>query len=273
MLDLHVHSYFSDGELSPRALVRAAKGAGLEGLALTDHDTLAGLDELEAAGREFGLTVHGGVEISCAQADGRQLHLLAYDIPAAGRPAIETLCRPIRQGRNRAVMDSVRALARAGYPVDEGTVLGMAGPEGDLCKQYVMQALMDQGLCGELYGPLYRRLFKRRIDGAPGIAALRFACADPFEALACVKAAGAKAVLAHPGQYDNFALLPALAAAGLWGVEAHHPKHDPQQTRRCLELAARFGLAVTGGSDAHGRFGEGERLGERGVDPDPLAAR
>ena len=109
-------------------------------------------------------------------------------------------------------MDSVRALARAGYPVDEGTVLGMAGPEGDLCKQYVMQALMDQGLCGELYGPLYRRLFKRRIDGAPGIAALRFA-APIAEALACVRRRGPGRAWPTRPSMTTSPLLPALAAA------------------------------------------------------------
>ena len=81
MFDFHVHSHWSDGEFSPRELVRAAKEAGLSGLALTDHDPLSGLPELEAAGKEFSLPVYGGIEISCRQQDGRQLHLLAYQIP------------------------------------------------------------------------------------------------------------------------------------------------------------------------------------------------
>ncbi len=74
-----------------------------------------------------------------------------------------------------------------------------------------------------------------------------------------------KAVLAHPGQYDNFSELPCLVEAGLWGIEAYHPKHSDQHTARCFVLAETYGLAVTGGSDFHGRYGEGEELGQCGV--------
>ena len=97
----------------------AGKACGLSGLGLTDHDTLAGGEELFQAGRAFGLPVVLGVEISCSQRDGRQLHLLGYAIPPEGRQAVEDFCRPIRQARNRAVLQSAQALAQAGYPVSE----------------------------------------------------------------------------------------------------------------------------------------------------------
>ena len=116
---------------------------------------------------------------------------------------------------------------------------------------------------GENKGPA---LFKKQADGAPGIAALSFSSAEPAEAVRCIAAAGGKAVLAHPGQYDNFSEVPRLAKAGLAGIEAFHPKH----TAHCLELAAIYGLAVTGGSDFHGKYGEGERLGECGADCFPF---
>ena len=270
MIDLHVHSHWSDGECSPRQLVQAAVQQGLSGIALTDHDTLSGLPELEQAGRELGLPVYGGIEISCTQADGRQLHLLGYAIPACGRAAVEEFCRPIRLDRNRAVLHSVHALQRAGYPVSEAEVRAQAGPGGDLCKQYIMQVLLDKGLCTELYGPLYRSLFKRQADGTPGVAALSFATADPENAVRCIAASGGKAVLAHPGQYGNFDMVPLLAEAGLAGIEAYHPKHTPLHTARCLELAVEYGLIVTGGSDFHGKYGEGEQLGDTGVEQFPL---
>ena len=138
MFDFHVHSHWSDGEFSPRELVRAAKEAGLSGLALTDHDTLSGLPELEAAGKEFSLPVYGGIEISCRQQDGRQLHLLAYQIPPEGRKAVEEFCRPIRLARKEALLKSIRRLRSAGYPITEEQVRALAGPSGELCKQYIM---------------------------------------------------------------------------------------------------------------------------------------
>lgn len=146
----------------------------------------------------------------------------------------------------------------------------LAGPGGNLCKQYVMQLLIDASLCTELYGALYRTLFKKQADGAPGIAALSFSSAEPAEAVRCIAKAGGKAVLAHPGQYDNFSEVPHLTDAGLAGIEAFHPKHTAHDTARCLELAGIYGLAVTGGSDFHGKYGEGEQLGECGADRLPF---
>ena len=141
MWDLHTHSHWSDGELSPFELVQSAIQKGLSGIALTDHDTLSGIEELERAGKELDFPVYSGIEISCIQQDGRPLHLLGYEIPADGRQKVELFCRPIRLARNQAVLESTRALQRAGYPVSEERVQAMAGPNGDLCKQYIMQVL------------------------------------------------------------------------------------------------------------------------------------
>ena len=260
MIDLHVHSYWSDGDQSPAQLVRMAKAKGLEAIALTDHDTLAGGAELRQAGLAEGLRVLEGIEISCTQEDGRQLHLLGHNFSETGRDVMEAFCAPIRQSRNEAVRQAVAAVRALGYPVTLEQVQAMAGPGGDLCKQYVMQVLIDAGVCDELYGSLYRKLFKE------GPARLSFYTPRPEEALRWVAAAGGRAVLAHPGQYNNFAMVPVLARAGLWGIEAYHPKHSEADTAHCLSLAAEYGLAVTGGSDFHGRFGEGEVLGDHGVE-------
>lgn len=265
MWDLHTHSHWSDGELSPFELVQSAIQKGLSGIALTDHDTLSGIEELERAGKELDFPVYSGIEISCIQQDGRPLHLLGYAIPADGRQKVELFCRPIRLARNQAVLESTRALQRAGYPVSEERVQTMAGPNGDLCKQYIMQVLIDAELCTELYGTLYKTLFKKQADGTPGIAALSFLAASPEDAVECIVSAGGKAVLAHPGQYDNFSALPRLVDAGLGGIEAFHPKNDAQDTGKCLELAKKYGLFLTGGSDFHGKYGEGEQLGECGA--------
>ena len=183
---------------------------------------------------------------------------------------MEAFCRPIREDRDQAVLRAARALAQAGYPISEQRLLAQAGPQGQLCKQYLMAQLLEAGLCQELYGPLYKRLFKTGEEGRAPIAALDFPVADPEEAVRCVTEAGGRAVLAHPGQYGNYETLPRLVEAGLWGIEACHPKHSPGDVDRCLQLARQYGLAVTGGSDFHGRWGEGETLGETGVPRPPF---
>ncbi len=263
---MHTHSSWSDGEDSPYALVERAKAAGLSGLALTDHDTMAGIAELEEAGRMLGFSVYGGVEISCTQqGTNRPLHILGYAIPSEGREVVEDFCAGIRRGRDAAVRESAARLERAGYPVSVAKVEAFAGSGGQLCKQYIMRILMEAGLCDALYGALYRELFKTGKNGAPPVAALSFETADPVAAVRLVVAAGGKAVLAHPGQYGNFDAVPALVEAGLSGIEAYHPKHDAPAAGQSLALTRQYGLAVTGGSDYHGVYGEGERLGECGV--------
>ena len=266
MIDMHTHSSWSDGEDSPRTLVERAKAAGLSGLALTDHDTMAGIAELEEAGRTLGFSVYDGIEISCTQwGTNRPLHVLGYAIPLEGRTVVEGFCANIRRARDAAVRESAARLERAGYPVSVVKVEALAGAGGQLCKQYIMGILMEAGLCDAMYGPLYRELFKTGKKGAPPVAALTFETVDPVAAVRCVVAAGGKAVLAHPGQYGNFDAVPTLVEAGLSGIEAYHPKHDASTVEHCLALARQYDLAITGGSDYHGVYGEGERLGERGM--------
>jgi predicted metal-dependent phosphoesterase TrpH len=267
VIDMHLHSNWSDGGDTPFELARQAQAAGLDGAALTDHDTLSGLPEWEEAGGALGFPTYGGIEISCREPEtGRPMHLLGYGIPPSGRALVEDFCAPVRQSRDEAVRESARRLQKAGYPVDVSPVEALAGPGGALFKQFIMRLLVEAGLCDGLYAPLYQTLFKTGENGRPPIASLSFQAADPFEAIQCVRLAGGVTALAHPAQYDNFHLLPELKEAGLWGIEAHHPAHNPEAAARCLMLADWYGLEITGGSDAHGCYGEGERVGQCGVD-------
>lgn len=271
MVDMHTHSYWSDGEYSPGRLVREAKGIGLTGLALTDHNSFRGWRELEEAGREYAFTVSIGTEISCREPRSKkQLHLLAYGLKGRGIEEVDEFIKPLRDSLAREMIKSVSALEKAGYPVCLQAAYKKAGPGGALYKQMIMELLMEAGLCREMYGPLYRELFKTGKNGKPPIAALHPEYADPRDAVRCVKAAGGYAVLAHPGQYGNYEILPELIDAGLAGIEARHPLHSGEDTRRCLALAERYGLMVTGGSDFHGKYGEGETLGECAAEKFPF---
>lgn len=271
MTDMHVHSYWSDGELSPEELVREAKKKGLEGIGLTDHDTFAGIQELQQAGKKAGLSVYGGVEISCRdEKRNRQVHILGYGVEAQGMEQLENWLSPLRDSREKAVRKSVLALEKQGYPISLEAVYGKAGPGRSICKQMIMEVLREAGLCTELYGSLYQELFKKGKDGQKPVAKLEMLYADPAEAVREVQKAGGYAVLAHPGQYDSFEILPELTEAGLAGIEAYHPLHTQEQVDRSLELARKYNLKVTGGSDFHGKYGEGEVLGQCGVEEVPF---
>ena len=262
---MHIHSHWSDGDCSAVQLVKMAGEKGLSGIILTDHDTFGGEDGGEEAAEAAGILFHRGMEISCRQEDGRPLHLLAYGVPRENREMLERFCEPFRRSRDEAVRQSALVLEGLGFPVKREQVEAYAGPGGQLCKQYIMDVLIKAGLCQEMYGDLYRRIFKKHADGSLPLAPLQVKLADPFQALEAIRRSGGLAVLAHPGQYGNFQILPQLVGCGLFGIEAYHPKHDGECTRRCLNLARRYGLAVTGGSDYHGCFGEGEELGEWGI--------
>lgn len=271
MVDMHMHSYWSDGECSPLQLVKEAQKTGLTGIVLTDHNNFWGKKELEEAGRKLSFPVSAGTEISCREPEsGRQLHLLAYGLSESGMRQVDSFIKPLRESLQQEMEKCVSALEKAGYPVSLRAVYQKAGPGGGLYKQMVMELLMEAGLCGEMYGPLYRELFKTGKNGNPPIAGLHPLYADPEEAVRCVRAAGGFAVLAHPGQYGNFSFLPCLVDAGLSGIEARHPLHSDEDTRECLMLAERYGLKVTGGSDYHGKYGEGETPGEWGADDFPF---
>jgi predicted metal-dependent phosphoesterase TrpH len=223
MIDLHTHSYWSDGSDSPRELVAKACALGLSGIGLCDHDTMDGLTQLEQAGADMGLSVWGGIEISCMDAQtGRPVHILGYHIPPLFRMHLDDFCLPIRRGRDKALEALIRRLAEAGYPITVEEVYALAGPGNSLCKQHIMRILIDKGFCGSLYGELYQELFKKGKNGNPPIAAFDFHAADPVMAVRLLRELGAFAVLAHPGQYDSFHLVSTLVGAGLVRDKDNH---------------------------------------------------
>ena len=268
---MHVHSYWSDGELSPMELVIAAKAKGIKGIALTDHDTFSGVREWKQIGSKMDFCVYSGVEISCMDfRRKRPIHILGYGIEENGMEQMEKLLCPLRDSMVKAVEKSVLALQGQGYPVSLEDVYQKAGPGRMIYKQMVMELLMEAGLCGELYGPLYWELFKTGKHGQKPVAKLEVEYANPKEAVKAIHEAGGFAVLAHPGQYDSYEAISELVEAGLVGIEVYHPLHTGEHVERSLKLAQKYGLKVTGGSDFHGKYGEGEVLGQCGIEQMPF---
>jgi predicted metal-dependent phosphoesterase TrpH len=251
-IDLHVHSTASDGTDTPAEVVRAAAEAGLDVVALTDHDNARGWAEAVAA-LPPGLTLVRGMEISCvAQVEGRavSLHLLAYlldpDEPAlAGELAA---LRESRLGRGEAM---VRRLVDAGYPVTWERVFELAGG-GSVGRPHVARALVEAGVL-----PDVSAAFTPEWLADHGRYWVPKAELDPAHAVRLVTDAGGVAVFAHPlassrGAIVDEATIEAMAEAGLAGLEADHPDHPPDARRRAREIAERLDLVVTGSSDYHG---------------------
>ncbi|MFI1867729.1 PHP domain-containing protein [Streptomyces jumonjinensis] len=262
-IDLHTHSTASDGTDTPAELVRTAAAAGLDIVALTDHDTTRGHAEAIAALPE-GLTLVTGAELSCAL-DGVSLHLLAYlfdpDEPELLRE--RELVRDDRVPRARAMVGKLREL---GVPVEWDRVARIAG-DGSVGRPHIATALVELGVV-----PTVSDAFTRQWIADGGRAHVAKHELDPFTAVRLVKAAGGVAVLAHPAAAKRGRTVPEsafaeLAGAGLDGIEVDHAEHDALTRERLRALAGDLGLLTTGSSDYHGSRKE-VRLGEYTTDPE-----
>ncbi|MFI7301644.1 PHP domain-containing protein [Micromonospora aurantiaca] len=264
-IDLHTHSTASDGTLTPADLVRAAAEAGLDVVALTDHDTTAGWAPAVAA-LPPGLTLIRGAEISCRWFGAEPaipLHLLAYLFDPAEPHLAAELAR-VRRAREERGERIVRLLQADGIPVSWTEILTGAGG-GTVGRPHIAQALIRAGLVAtttEAFGPDWLgeryRLPKDDIE--------------VFQAVALVRAAGGVPVFAHPkasrrGRIVPDELIADLAAAGLAGLEADHEDHDPAEREHVRGLAADLGLLVTGSSDFHGTH-KTVRLGAHTTGPE-----
>jgi len=241
-VDLHTHTRFSDGVLSPEALVALALERGLDALAITDHDTVEALPAARAAaGARLELLT--GIEISSAEG-GQEFHVLGYGLDPDHRPLRERLerFRAERLSRAEAMVERLRAL---GVVVDRDEVVARAG-EGVVGRPHLADALVRAGHADDVDDAF------RRFLGNDGAAYVPRPAFRPDEAIELIRAAGGVSVLAHPGAHLPDRVIESLAARGLRGIEAWHPQHGGSTVRRYQALAARLGLLVTGGSDFHG---------------------
>ena len=241
-VDLHMHSTASDGSRAPADVVRAAKAAGLVAIALTDHDSVAGLTEAQNIGAELGVRIVNGVELSAVEGDA-ETHLLGLHLrdTLLLERELEAL-RGMRQRRGRQI---VERLVELGVKITFDDVLSQAGV-GAVGRPHVARALVADGWAIDV-----RDAFDRYLGaGRPAYVAkeqLRMP-----DAIAMIHKAGGLAVLAHPGAAGTRERLTSLAAMGLDGVEVKHPSHSPADTNRMRALCEQLGLVASGGSDWHG---------------------
>jgi hypothetical protein len=256
-IDLHTHSTASDGTLTPAELVAEARRSGLEALALTDHDTTNGLEEALAAGRDLGLEVIPGCELSVDYPKG-QMHIVGLWLPVNPRLLTEKLVylRERRHSRNERI---IAALQKAGIAIDYREVRDLAG-EASIGRPHIARLLMDKGAVRDI-----QQAFDEYI-GPGGRAYVPKDKLTPEVAIDLLSQEGATVILAHPfslqiSESELRRELSRLKEFGLEGMEAHYPEHTPGQTTLFLQLCREFDLLVSGGSDFHGSVKPDIRLG------------
>jgi predicted metal-dependent phosphoesterase TrpH len=266
-IDLHTHSDVSDGTEPPAQVVAAAKAAGLDVVALTDHDSTAGWEEAAVAAGELGIALVRGLELS-ARYQGITVHLLSY-LNSPDYPPLVELLERIRAARRERAHAMVERLA-ADFPITWEQVARRA-PEGvPVGRPHIADQLVEAGVVPDRDAAFQRLLHPR------GPYYVRYWSVEAPDAVQIVRDAGGVPVLAHPGATGRQRIvgddgIGQMAEAGLAGLEIRHRDNPPEQRERLAKLAGRLGLLVTGSSDYHGA-GKPNALGENLTDEAALRA-
>jgi len=268
VIDLHTHSTASDGTDTPSELVAAAQQAGIDVLAITDHDTVAGWAEAEQAARHRGVTLVRGIEVSTAYGHA-SIHVLGYLTDPADETLMGELARA-RDSRATRLERMVDLMAADGIPITYPEVLRQVAPGATPGRPHIADALIANGTIRHR-----DEAFREWLTNESPYYVTHYS-PDPVRACELVRRAGGVPVLAHPftrtrGATVTDALIEQMYAAGLAGLEAFHRDHGPAEVARAEALARRLGLLVTGASDYHG-VGKHNVLGEHSTQPEVLAA-
>ncbi|WP_085023953.1 PHP domain-containing protein [Anaerovibrio sp. JC8] len=259
--DLHMHTTSSDGRLTPEELVDAAKAAGLNYIAITDHDTVDGICQLYEAGLypAKGIKIIPGIEFS-AHHEIHEIHILGYNIDIYDKVLADRL-NDVVEARWLRFSTIVQKLQELEYDISEADVLEIAGDSTSISRSHIAQALMKKGFFGSVKESFDKVLGK----GQP--AYVSHFLLEPEEIIDLIKQSGGIPVLAHPKLIHDDELVEELLKKGIEGVEAIYPKHSPEDTQRYIDMANKYNLMITGGSDFHGIPGRlPKNLGEFVID-------
>jgi predicted metal-dependent phosphoesterase TrpH len=250
-VDLHAHSTASDGSRRPAQVAAAARAAGLSAIALTDHDTVAGLDEASEAATEYGLRFVPGIELSAVE-DDVETHILGLHV--TDRADLERRLVALQDMRRTRAVRIVEKLNALGMPVTMDAVLREAAG-GAVGRPHVARALIAGGWATD-----FREAFDRYLGNnrSAFVAKDRLPVADAID---IIHRAGGIAILAHPGSQLTRERLASFAAAGLDGVEVLHPSHSDGDAQRIDAYAGELNLVRSGGSDWHGADDGARTLG------------
>ena len=247
-VDLHIHTTHSDGFYSPAEIVKKAKTKGIDTISITDHDNLSAIDEAISIGRELGVEVIPGVEISSDVRD-KEIHILAYFIETDNKE-LDRYLNFFREERIKRAIRIVNRLNNLGFSITLNDVMDKAGNSA-VGRPHIAQAMLEKGLVNSYY-----EAFNKYIgNGCPAYE--KKVHLSPQSAFKIINDAGGLSFIAHPG-YMPEVLLKQLIEAGVDGIEVIHPSHSPQQIKFYRGIVNEYFLLESGGSDFHGGKREDE---------------
>ncbi|WP_332694894.1 PHP domain-containing protein [Halalkalibacter lacteus] len=250
--DLHVHTKASDGDYSPTDVIKKAKEAGLKTVAITDHDTLEGVEEAQKAGIEFGVQVIPAIELS-TKYKGKSIDILGYNI-TAGEELNNILLR-MREGREERAKRIIDKFNELGFTITLEEVKEFS-EDGVIARPHIAKAIVKKG-----YITNYQTVFDDYLaDGKP--CAIDKMILSPTEGICLIHKAGGKAVLAHPVYIGDDNIVRELLTFGFDGIEVWHRSQNENHNEQYKSMAIEFDILMTGGSDFHnddhqlGQFGK-----------------
>lgn len=248
--DLHCHTKLSDGSVGIEDLIVIAQKSGIDTIAITDHDCLAGTVRGQVIGKRYGINVIPGVELSAIDSEaGKKVHILCYLAEKPDR--LEGLCKRTSVARKRAGQIMMLKVASR-FPVSNDFIINHASGSTNLFKQHIMHALMDAGYTNKIFGDLYHILFDPDSE-TNLLAPVKYPeVADVIEE---VHNAGGIAVLAHPAVFNNYDEIEKYIELGLDGIEVWYPSATDEDIEKAAKICKKHKLLLTGGSDFHGIYG------------------
>lgn len=246
--DLHNHSFLSDGVLSVQDIILYSKKVGLNCIAITDHDTMAGVIPAYTFGEKIGVSVIPGAEISTVDyKTNRSVHMLCYFPKDIFK--LQGFLNKILIFREKAKRQMAQMLMTE-CPITMEHIERYSCKSQSMYETHIMQAVADLGYTNVVIGQLYKELLSKK-----GKYYVQIAYPSVYEALEMIKEAGGIAVMAHPGQFDSIELLEELAKKKLvQGVEYNHPRNSEEVKKQIKDIAEKYDLIMTGGTDFHGYY-------------------
>ena len=256
LADLHTHTHYSDGTDSPQRLLEQVAAAGIAAVAITDHDTMAGWREAVPLAAAHNIELIPGIEMSSSW-QGYEVHMLGF-LMDPEHPGLKEFITWQGGRRIERVREMVKKLQAAGVKIEADDVFNVAG-KGTIGRPHVAQALLNRGYVSTL-----REAFDRYIgNGGPGF--VSGSSTTPAEVIRIIREAGGAPVLAHPMYLKDDSVIEQFVRAGLVGIEVYHSSHKPDLVLRYEQMAEKFGLLQTGGTDYHGSSKEGLPIGSTTV--------
>ncbi|MBN2185442.1 MAG: PHP domain-containing protein [Candidatus Krumholzibacteriota bacterium] len=257
LCDLHIHSYYSDGALSPGELVRKSEEAGLSAISITDHDTVDGLSDALESAESSCIEMITGVEFNIREA-GKDVHLLGYLFDHRDKKLVDLL-NSLKEARKARAESIVSKLACAGISIDMEEVRSLSG-RGTVGRLHIARVLLEKGYVDDIQEGFSKYIGEGRPAFVPRI------ILKAADTVSLIRSAGGVAVWAHPGALiRNRGLVKTMVDSGISGIETVHPNHNSEIVEKIRSVAQEKGLVTTGGSDYHFDEAMKAAIGEMGT--------